>query len=1081
MLLAGVVVGACSDTLLSSAPTAARAVGNVAGTSVTTLFWLPPMVADPGPFTGTFDGSRSPTARVVCTGATGPACPEVARFDATTPAESRLTVDLNDQSYRAMWKTPATLELGGGRYRLEVWDGQSLLGQADLHVVTTQQQARSVPAGRIALVRGSPFLIKFRLEAETQPTPLPGNPDAPAVNAIELRISPADGQNFQTGHPDLPGYPTSVNDVIVHVAANATVRQINAALNATRGQIVGGVPGVSGSVPATLVVRYSTTTHAQLAAVLEQLRLQPGIKGAMPDAQLLPDVLPSASTPIATTRITDDGVLPWDWGLMQSGTWGMVTSAVTPMWNLNEFVATSGATARVAVIDGGFTQHVDVPFSEYLNPGAVSDEHGTSVGGVIGARFGDGTGIDGVNPFVQMRARVSGVSISNLHTVLASHIVQFPEDRVVNVSMGYNWYQWTPPVDAQESPAAIGRASFDGESVANALRALEQRGHPLPIITASAGNNSNKHGWGFQRTTWSSPLANAAIISDIKSIVVVEAMDRGGAQGLFTNVGGHVMAPGDAVMVAAGANEYKLGSGTSYAAPFVAGVLSYLYSASPGLPSPTTTSNPLLTLLERTAELTDASPTPYVHGFRALMDVDRLTGTDRLLRALLDVDDGSGDGNARVNAAGQVLTATDFDGNGRTGDGEIDMSDFRRFRDHLLDIESHLADFTGVVVLNGGATHPKRDLNGDRVVSAPELERTSPRLDFNGDGILNRDATARMSGALDGQVLTDLGVLQSRFLDAHYTAADLPNLLNSADVTFNLTPCFARAGVTFIRLRARRHDTQAMVHERTVLSNAQVQIVTVPYSATGIDFEADLLAADGTTRIARLETFAPAELGQDSFVTPACLTSVSVSPANQTILTGTTLQFSATVTGNPNTAVTWSATGGTISANGLYTAGSTVGDFTVTATSVGDPSVSATVSVGVIAPVVAPTPALGYQIVSGALAGKYTTPIRYRVRFTNYPGHTVRFTTVAVLDSQQPGWVSGPINQSVLSLTELGPTVVDQYVVDWFAEVSFPAIWQGSSRAGVIIRTTACFFKADGSPMLNASGLPLCSTRETFY
>jgi lysophospholipase L1-like esterase len=72
---------------------------------------------------------------------------------------------------------------------------------------------------------------------------------------------------------------------------------------------------------------------------------------------------------------------------------------------------------------------------------------------------------------------------------------------------------------------------------------------------------------------------------------------------------------------------------------------------------------------------------------------------------------------------------------------------------------------------------------------------------------------------------------------------------------------------------------------------------------------------------------------------------VSVSPTSATLKPGDQQQFTATVTGAANQAVTWTATGGTITPDGLYTAGETPGFYTVTATSDEDPSASATGSV----------------------------------------------------------------------------------------------------------------------------------------
>ncbi|MBU8898884.1 chitinase [Corallococcus sp. M34] len=78
---------------------------------------------------------------------------------------------------------------------------------------------------------------------------------------------------------------------------------------------------------------------------------------------------------------------------------------------------------------------------------------------------------------------------------------------------------------------------------------------------------------------------------------------------------------------------------------------------------------------------------------------------------------------------------------------------------------------------------------------------------------------------------------------------------------------------------------------------------------------------------------------------------VSVSPASLTLQAGQTGQFTATVAGSTNTAVTWSvqegAAGGAVTAAGLYTAPVTAGTYHVVATSQADPSKSASATVTV--------------------------------------------------------------------------------------------------------------------------------------
>jgi hypothetical protein len=74
---------------------------------------------------------------------------------------------------------------------------------------------------------------------------------------------------------------------------------------------------------------------------------------------------------------------------------------------------------------------------------------------------------------------------------------------------------------------------------------------------------------------------------------------------------------------------------------------------------------------------------------------------------------------------------------------------------------------------------------------------------------------------------------------------------------------------------------------------------------------------------------------------------VSVSPTSAALSIGGQQQFTAYVSGTSNTAVTWSATGGTVTTSGLYTAPGTAGTYKVTATSTADTTKSASASVTV--------------------------------------------------------------------------------------------------------------------------------------
>jgi hypothetical protein len=83
---------------------------------------------------------------------------------------------------------------------------------------------------------------------------------------------------------------------------------------------------------------------------------------------------------------------------------------------------------------------------------------------------------------------------------------------------------------------------------------------------------------------------------------------------------------------------------------------------------------------------------------------------------------------------------------------------------------------------------------------------------------------------------------------------------------------------------------------------------------------------------------------------PSQAVSISINPTSATVQAGGQQQFSAAITGSSNTAVTWSATGGTITSSGLFTAGNATGAFAVTVQSMADTSKTAQAGVTITAP-----------------------------------------------------------------------------------------------------------------------------------
>lgn len=153
---------------------------------------------------------------------------------------------------------------------------------------------------------------------------------------------------------------------------------------------------------------------------------------------------------------------------------------------------------------------------------------------------------------------------------------------------------------------------------------------------------------------------------------------------------------------------------------------------------------------------------------------------------------------------------------------------------------------------------------------------------------------------------------------------------------------------------------------------------------------------------------------------------VTVSPASATLVANQKQQFSATVSGTPNTAVTWSASAGSIDANGLYTAPAVSAQMSVivTATSKADPSraahASATVDKTSGQPAITtgslPQGQLGSSYSAAFAATGGTTPYTWSIsagnppagialtphgQFSGMPGAAGSFNfTVTVKDSQ---------------------------------------------------------------------------------
>jgi hypothetical protein len=133
---------------------------------------------------------------------------------------------------------------------------------------------------------------------------------------------------------------------------------------------------------------------------------------------------------------------------------------------------------------------------------------------------------------------------------------------------------------------------------------------------------------------------------------------------------------------------------------------------------------------------------------------------------------------------------------------------------------------------------------------------------------------------------------------------------------------------------------------------------------------------------------------------------ITISSAETSVQAGGQLQLAATVSGTSNTAVTWAVTKGTgvITQSGLYTAPKSAESDVITATSQGDQTKSASVSVAVTAPVVvthsvslqwdASTSKIAYyKVYRGTVSGGPYNVLATNITATSYTDSTVQSGT----------------------------------------------------------------------------------------
>jgi hypothetical protein len=230
----------------------------------------------------------------------------------------------------------------------------------------------------------------------------------------------------------------------------------------------------------------------------------------------------------------------------------------------DEFVSNQ----KVCIIDSGLdTNHPDLeettftgwePSDSAEDWDTDTDGHGTRVAGVIVAKGNNNKGIQGVIRNGKLKVHVAKIFDSTKKTIKYSRVVEAigkckdSGANIINMSL-----QWVNTTTTKDLPGH--------DAVSNAIAALALDDEIL--VVAAAGNSAQTQYPGKLPGTFSVGAVN----------------ETAQYQGTNTNAQVDISAPGFRICMtnAGGLPDYRLGSGTSFAAPIVSGIAALIWSHCP--------------------------------------------------------------------------------------------------------------------------------------------------------------------------------------------------------------------------------------------------------------------------------------------------------------------------------------------------------------------------------------------------------------------------------------------------------------------------------------------------------------------
>ena len=428
-----------------------------------------------------------------------------------------------------------------------------------------------------------------------------------------------------------------VNDIVlIFFELDATQEQIDQAITATGGTVVGSLPVIN-----QYQVQVEASTLQELQNRCERLNEMDGVVQASYDPVV----------PIGETRTSND---PWPdvdrtsedmWQQFIDGvgdafksqedkfkekTWWLDAIHAQGAWEYNDQLS----SVRIGIMDSGFnTEHEDLKNKIHLvNKLNLPGSHGTRCAGIIGAEANNGLGMAGLvwkgdldlwdlALTEEQEAQFQGAGSPNYNSLnlMYGGVVSLIEDgcKVINVSQGQSGFytMYTDPEtgsikyrrsDADKNPAWdmtleewISFYSDSGKLIAYYLLPLLEKDYDFVIVQAADNGDSNHFSVDARLSglfTWITLDKDNITYSDHYSsvdlydrIIVVGSAQPDGKDGYiqasYSNAGSRVdiCAPGADIYSTDVNNTYTFGSGTSFAAPIVSGVVGLVWAANPDL------------------------------------------------------------------------------------------------------------------------------------------------------------------------------------------------------------------------------------------------------------------------------------------------------------------------------------------------------------------------------------------------------------------------------------------------------------------------------------------------------------------